>query len=57
MPTTRIQLESAPTLETANRDAERLVAQKKMMGYEVSQRFYEVGSFKGLEELRTLLAS
>ena len=29
MPTTRIQLESAPSLETANRDAERLVAQKR----------------------------
>jgi magnesium transporter len=29
MPTTRIQLESAPTWETANRDAERLVAQKR----------------------------
>jgi hypothetical protein len=28
-----------------------LVENRLMLGYEVSQRFYEVGSFKGLEEI------
>ena len=51
-----LQLFEIPKFDLADL-YERLVAQKKMMGYEVSQRFYEVGSFKGLEELRTLLAS
>jgi NDP-sugar pyrophosphorylase family protein len=33
-----------------------LLARGKLAGYEVSQRFYEIGSFAGLEETRALLA-
>jgi NDP-sugar pyrophosphorylase family protein len=32
-----------------------LVGQREMAGYEVSQRFYEIGSHSGLAELETLL--
>ena len=34
----------------------RLVAQKQMAGYEVGERFYEIGSHDGLAELEALLA-
>jgi NDP-sugar pyrophosphorylase family protein len=33
----------------------RLVAEKKLAGYEVRERFHEIGSPEGLAELRTLL--
>ena len=33
-----------------------LVAEKQLAGYEVKQRFYEIGSHAGLEELNRLLA-
>lgn len=36
---------------------QRLVAQKQLAGYEVKQRFYEIGSHAGLAELETLLGS
>ena len=32
-----------------------LLEQKQLAGYEVAERFYEIGSFEGLEELRGLL--
>ncbi len=34
-----------------------LVKQKQLIGYEVFQRFYEIGSFEGLRELEKLLSS
>lgn len=34
---------------------QKLVAQRKLLAYEVKQRFYEVGSFEGLDELDELL--
>ena len=34
---------------------QRLVAQKQLAGYEVKERFYEIGSHAGLAELETLL--
>jgi N-acetyl-alpha-D-muramate 1-phosphate uridylyltransferase len=34
----------------------RLVTQGQLAGYEVHERFYEIGSFSGLEETRTHLA-
>ena len=34
-----------------------LVTQKQLVGYEITQRFYEVGSHQGLAELNDLLAS
>lgn len=34
---------------------EFLVDQKKLMGYEVFQRFYEIGSFDGLNEFKKLV--
>ena len=34
-----------------------LVAQKQLAGYEVPERFYEIGSHAGLEELNSLLAA
>ncbi|OGF50377.1 MAG: hypothetical protein A2231_02465 [Candidatus Firestonebacteria bacterium RIFOXYA2_FULL_40_8] len=34
-----------------------LIAKKKMAGYEVRDRFYEIGSVEGLEELRKKLAN
>jgi|SRR5688572_13696639 len=34
---------------------QRLVAQKQLAGYEVKQRFYEIGSHAGLAELEELL--
>jgi NDP-sugar pyrophosphorylase family protein len=34
---------------------QRLVAQKQLAGYEVKQRFYEIGSHAGLAELESLL--
>jgi NDP-sugar pyrophosphorylase family protein len=33
-----------------------LVAQKQLAGYEVKERFYEIGSRAGLEELNGLLS-
>lgn len=33
-----------------------LVAQRQLAGYEIKQRFYEIGSHEGLNELNTLLA-
>lgn len=35
---------------------QRLVAEKQLAGYEVPERFYEIGSHSGLEELNRLLA-
>jgi len=35
----------------------RLVREKHLAGYEVSERFYEIGSPAGLAELETLLSS
>jgi len=35
---------------------ERLVGRGDLAGYEVSQRFYEIGSHAGLAELEALLA-
>lgn len=35
---------------------QRLVAQKQLAGYEVKQRFYEIGSHAGLAELEALLS-
>jgi len=32
-----------------------LVNKREMLGYEVAQRFYEIGSFRGLEETRNYL--
>src|SRR5258706_11874110 len=43
--------EGAARLETVT---EALVAQKKLHAYETSQRFYEIGSFAGLEEFQAL---
>jgi NDP-sugar pyrophosphorylase family protein len=34
----------------------RLVERKQMAGWEVKERFYEIGSHEGLQELNTLLA-
>lgn len=34
-----------------------LVAQQELAGYEVQQRFYEIGSCKGLQELENFLSS
>jgi len=34
----------------------QLVAQKQLAGYEVPERFYEIGSHEGLAELETLLS-
>jgi NDP-sugar pyrophosphorylase family protein len=34
-----------------------LLAQESLAGYEVGQRFYEIGSFRGIEELSAYLAS
>lgn len=34
-----------------------LLARGEVLGYEVTERFYEIGSFAGLEETRALLAS
>ena len=34
----------------------KLVAEKQLAGYEVPERFYEIGSHEGLAELETLLA-
>lgn len=34
----------------------RLVVEKQLLAYEVTQRFYEVGSFEGLSELDALLS-
>lgn len=34
----------------------QLVARKQLAGYEVPERFYEIGSHAGLEELRALLS-
>lgn len=34
-----------------------LVAQRQLAGYEVKERFYEIGSHSGLEELNALLAA
>ena len=34
---------------------QRLVAQKQLAGFEVKERFYEIGSHEGLAELETLL--
>jgi N-acetyl-alpha-D-muramate 1-phosphate uridylyltransferase len=36
---------------------QRLVSQGQLAGFEVSERFYEIGSIEGLTELRALLAS
>jgi hypothetical protein len=33
-----------------------LVARKQLAGYEVKERFYEIGSHAGLEELNGLLS-
>jgi NDP-sugar pyrophosphorylase family protein len=33
----------------------KLVAEKQLAGYEIKQRFYEIGSHAGLAELDTLL--
>jgi NDP-sugar pyrophosphorylase family protein len=35
----------------------KLVREKQLAGYEVSERFYEMGSPAGLAELETLLQS
>jgi NDP-sugar pyrophosphorylase family protein len=35
----------------------RLVQEKQLTGYEVPERFYEIGSPAGLAELETLLSS
>lgn len=35
---------------------QRLVAGRELLAYEVTQRFYEIGSFEGLRELDELLA-
>jgi hypothetical protein len=34
----------------------RLVAEKQLAGFEVPERFYEIGSHAGLAELETLLS-
>jgi NDP-sugar pyrophosphorylase family protein len=34
----------------------RLLADGQLAGFEVRQRFYEIGSFQGIEELSALLA-
>jgi len=34
---------------------QKLVTEKKLLAYEVSERFYEIGSFAGLQELDNLL--
>lgn len=36
---------------------QKLVAEQKLLAYEVKQRFYEIGSFEGLRELDTILSS
>ena len=36
---------------------QKIVAKRKMLAYEVNQRFYEIGSFKGLIELENLIKS
>lgn len=33
-----------------------LIAQKQLAGFEVHERFYEVGSFTGIEELNTIIS-
>ena len=35
---------------------QRLVAEKKLIAYEAQERFYEIGSFEGLQELDALLS-
>ena len=35
---------------------QKLVMEKKLLAYDVPQRFYEIGSFEGLRELNDLLA-
>ena len=32
-----------------------LITKNELLGYEVSERFYEIGSFKGLEETQMFL--
>lgn len=34
---------------------QKLVAEKKLLAYDVTERFYEIGSFEGLQELDDLL--
>jgi NDP-sugar pyrophosphorylase family protein len=34
----------------------KLVAEKQLAGYEVPERFYEIGSYEGLAELERLLS-
>ncbi len=34
---------------------QKIVAQRKMLAYEVTQRFYEIGSHQGLKELKNLI--
>ena len=36
---------------------QKLVAEHKLLAYEVKQRFYEIGSFEGLHELDAILSS
>ena len=36
---------------------QRLIARDELVGYEVSDRFYEIGSHEGLEELRAMLGA
>ncbi|MBC7946608.1 MAG: hypothetical protein H7Y42_01930 [Chitinophagaceae bacterium] len=49
---------SLPAGQTANLAEiyQRLVAGRNLLAYEVKQRFYEIGSFEGLNELDELLA-
>ena len=49
---------SMPAGQTANLAEiyQRLVAGRNLLAYEVKQRFYEIGSFEGLNELDELLA-
>lgn len=35
---------------------QELIRKQELLGYEVSERFYEIGSFKGLEETQLLLS-
>ena len=35
---------------------QHLIRKQELLGYEVSERFYEIGSFKGLEETKLLLS-
>ncbi len=36
---------------------QKLIAEQKLLAYEVKQRFYEIGSFEGLRELDALLSN